>query len=70
MNRIVYKKQRNYCVSLMRENKKEYYGSLLINIIINRITDNKNFWRVVKPNFSNKIVGSNRVILRYYKPFN
>ena len=43
MNRLAYKKQRNYCVSLMRENKKQYYGSLLINIIINRITDNKNF---------------------------
>ena len=28
------------------------------------ITDNRNFWRVVKPNFSNKIVGTNRVILR------
>ena len=28
------------------------------------ITDNKNFWRVVKPDFSNKIVGTNRVILR------
>ena len=24
----------------------------------------KNFWRVVKPNFSNKILGTNRVILR------
>ena len=31
---------------------------------VNRITDNKNFWRVVKPNFSNKIVDTNRVILR------
>ena len=44
----------------MRENKKQYYGSLNVN----RITDNKNFWRVVKPNFSNKIVGTNSVILR------
>ena len=44
----------------MRENKKQYYGSLNVN----RITDNKNFWRLVKPNFSNKIVGANRVILR------
>ena len=44
----------------MRENKKQYHGSL----IIIRITDNKNFWRVVKQNFSNKIVGTNRVILR------
>ena len=31
---------------------------------VNRITDNKNFWRVVKPSFSNKILGTNRVILR------
>ena len=28
------------------------------------ITDNKNFWMVVKPNFSNKILGNNRVTLR------
>ena len=31
---------------------------------INRITDNKNFWRVAKPNFSNNIVAFNRVISR------
>ena len=60
MKRLAYKKQRNYCVSLMRQNKKQYYGSLNVN----HITDNKNFWRVVKPNFSNKILGTNRVILR------
>ena len=60
MNRLAYKKQRNYCVSLMRQSKKQYYGSLNVN----HITDNKNFWRVVKPNFSNKILGANRVILR------
>ena len=60
MNRLADKKQRNYCASLMRENKKQYYGSFNVN----RITDNKNFWRVIKPNFSNKIVGTNRMILR------
>ena len=43
MNRLAYKKQRNYCVSLMRENKKQYYGSLNVN----RITGNKTFWRVL-----------------------
>ena len=31
---------------------------------VNHIMDNKNFWRVVKLNFSNKILGTNRVILR------
>ena len=30
----------------------------------NHTTDNKNFWRVLKPNFSNKKLGTNRVILR------
>ena len=60
MNRLSYIKQRNYCVSLMRQNKKQYYGSLNVN----HIMDNENFWRVVKPNFSNKILGTNRVILR------
>ena len=60
MNRLAYKKQRNYCVSLMRQSKKQYYGSLNVN----HLTDNKNFWRVVKPNFSNKILDTNRVILR------
>ena len=31
---------------------------------VNRITDNEIFWRVVKPSFSKKIVGTNQVILR------
>ena len=45
----------------MRENKKQYYRFLNIN----RITDNKKFWGVMKPNFSNKRFGcTNRVILR------
>ena len=59
MNRLAYKKQRNYCASLMRQSKKQYHGSLNIN----HLTDNKNFWRVVNPNFSNKILDTNRVIL-------
>ena len=62
MNRLAYKKQRNYCVSLIHENKKQRYGSLNIK----RTTDNKNFWRVVRSNFSNKIVATNRVILRAF----
>ena len=60
INRLSHKKPRNYCVSLMRENKKQYYGSLNAN----HIMDNEKFWREVEPNFSNKIVDINRVILR------
>ena len=61
MNRLAHKKQRSCRVSSICENKKQCYGSLNVNCI----TDNKNVWRVVKPNFSNKIVDTNRVILRY-----
>ena len=59
MNRLAYKKQRNYCVSLMGENKKQHDS-----FNVNHIMDNKNFWRVVKPNFLNKVLRANRVILR------
>ena len=57
INKLAYEKQRNYYVSC---NAWKYYGSLNIN----RIRDNKNFWRVVKPNFSDKILVTNRAILR------
>ena len=38
-----YVKQRNYCVSLLRRTKKEYYG----NLDPRKITDNRTFWRTV-----------------------
>ena len=60
MNKIAYKKRSNYCVSLMRSNKRHYYGSLNVN----HIMVNTTFWRVVKPNFSRKILGTSRVVLR------
>ena len=57
INKLAYEKQRNYYVSC---NAWKYFASLNIN----RIRDNKNFWRVVKPNFSDKTLGTNRAILR------
>ena len=47
---ISYKKQRNYCVSLLRKTKKDFYENLNPNLI----TDNKTFWKQVKPFFSEK----------------
>lgn len=44
----------------MRENKKQCPGSLDVT----RITDKINFWRVVEPNFSIKIVSINRITSR------
>ena len=49
-NRKKYSKQRNYCVSLLRRTKIKYYSSFDEKII----TDNKKFWRTVKPFLSDK----------------
>ena len=45
-----YKKQRNICVALIRNTKRNYYSNLNVNVV----TDNKKFWRHVKPFFTEK----------------
>ena len=44
-------KQRNYCVNLLRSNKKSYFT----NSNISSTTDNKKFWKTVQLLFSDKI---------------
>ena len=46
-----FKKQRNKCFKLLRKAKNGYYGSLNLKLL----TDNRKFWRIVKPLFSDKI---------------
>ena len=58
-DRIAYNKQRNYCVNLIRKEKKAYYSSLNIR----EVTDNKTFWRKVKPLFSEKIKLQTKILL-------
>ena len=47
-NRPSYVKRRNYCVSLLRKTIKDYYA----NLNVRDLADNKQFWRTVKPLFS------------------
>ena len=54
-----YKKQKNYTNKLMIKEKKKYFNSLHIN----NYTDNKKFWNTVKPLFSNKGGGSQKITL-------
>ena len=49
-NRIAYNQQRNFCVSLVRETKREYFNSLNEKLV----TDNKLFWNTIKSFFSDK----------------
>ena len=43
-----YKKYRNYCVNLFKQEKKNHYLDPKL------ITNNKKFWKTVKPLFSEK----------------
>ena len=58
-NRLSYVKQRNYCVSLLRKTKKDYYANLNVKDIV----DNKQFWRIVKPLFSDKTKSNEKITL-------
>ena len=58
-NRIRYKKQRNICVSLLRKAKRKHFEDLSIA----DVTDNKKFWKRVKPLFGNKIKGNPNIAL-------
>ena len=45
-----YKRQRNYCEGLLRKVKQNYYENLNVKVI----SDNKTFWKNIKPLFSDK----------------
>ena len=51
--------QRNYCVSLLRNSKRDYYN----NLNEKNICDNRKFWKVVKPLLSNKVVSNEKITL-------
>ena len=53
ISRKEYKKQRNFCVNLLKRPKREHFE----NLDINSISNNKQFWQIVKPLFSNKVKG-------------
>ena len=59
-NNSLYKKQRNFCVNLLRKEKKKYYNNLDIKIF----DDNKAFWKGIKPLFSNKqAIKQNNIVI-------
>ena len=58
-NEWKYTKQRNYCASLLRKSKQEYYSSLDVKNII----DNKTFWKTVKPFLPDKVTSAQKITL-------
>ena len=57
-NKREFSKQRNYCVSLARKSKKLYYS----NLDEKKVTDNKTFWKTIKPFLSDKTVSKEKVM--------
>ena len=55
-NKRKYTKQQNYCVSLLRKFKREYYN----NLDVKNITDNKTFWKTIKPFLSDKVTSTQK----------
>ena len=51
-------KQRDFCVSLLRRTKQKYLNSFHEN----SITDNRKFWKTLKPLFSNKRTTNEKII--------
>ena len=58
-NRKLYAQQRNYCVSLLRKTEKVYYE----NLDERKVSDNKLFWKTVKPSLSKKFNARERISL-------
>ena len=54
-----YKRQRNHCFNILRKTKKEYFNSLNIK----QVSDNKLFWKSVKPFLNDKGSSSSKITL-------
>ena len=59
IDRKVYNKQCNLCVSLIRQEKKNFFN----NISTRDITDNKTFLKTVKPLFTDKVQTKSKITL-------
>ena len=57
-SRPAYAKQRNYCVKLLQQKKRQYFE----NLNLSSITDNKLFWKTVSPLFKKKNGSKNNKI--------
>ena len=58
-SKTAYNKQRNLCLSLIRSSKRKFYN----NLDHRKVTDNKLFWRVIGPCFSEKGSTSSKITL-------
>ena len=58
-NKSKHKKQKNFCSKLYKKERKKFNS----NLELNQITDNKRFWKAIKPLISAKCIQSSSIIL-------
>ena len=58
-NLRIYKKQRSFCTKLYKKERKNYYEKLDLN----KFTDNKEFWKTIKPFLSDKVTTFSKISL-------
>ena len=51
-NQLAYKRQHNCCIKLLKRSKKDFCN----NLSVKKVTDNKHFWKTIKPNFTDKVL--------------
>ena len=56
------KNQSNFCISLLRKTKRNHFK----NGKIQDITDNKKFWKTIRPYFSDKGYNQTKITRFYY----
>ena len=54
-----YKRQHNICSNILKSTKKTFFETLKIN----EIADNRKFWKIVKPFFTDKCKTTSNIIL-------
>ena len=60
INELAYKKrQPNFCTTLIKKTKRNFCN----NLNVNKITDNKSFWKTVKPSFTEETLKGEKTVL-------
>ena len=55
----LYRKKNNFCSRLYKKERKKYYTRLAIR----KVTDNKYFWKTMKPFLTDKGINSDKITL-------
>ena len=57
MSELEYKRQCNFCTALFKKTKQNFNNN------VNKINDNKSFWKTGKPSFTEKTLKDEKIVL-------